>query len=63
MVCQTTARCLWKSCRRSDQQGELPQKQYEILWEQESELGERIAAAWGEAGQKSNLSDITKGLD
>jgi hypothetical protein len=26
-------------------------------------LGERIAAAWGEAGQKCNLNEIMQGLD
>jgi hypothetical protein len=39
-----------------------PKWQYEILWERESELAERVAAAWGEAGQKSDLADIMQGL-
>jgi hypothetical protein len=26
-------------------------------------LGERIVAAWGEAGQKLNLNEIMQGLD
>ncbi|KAM0911781.1 hypothetical protein ACQ4PT_013257 [Festuca glaucescens] len=40
----------------------VPRRQYEILWERESELGERIAVAWGEAGQKSDLADIMNSL-
>ncbi|KAM0896886.1 hypothetical protein ACQ4PT_022889 [Festuca glaucescens] len=39
-----------------------PRRQYEILWERESELGERMAVAWGEAGQKSDLADIMNSL-
>jgi hypothetical protein len=33
------------------------------MWEHESELGEKIATAWGEAGQKNNLADIMSSLD
>jgi hypothetical protein len=40
-----------------------PKRQYEILWERESELAERVAEAWGEAGQKSDLADIMQELD
>jgi hypothetical protein len=40
-----------------------PRRQYEILWERESELTEKIATAWFEAGQKNNLSDFMAGLD
>jgi hypothetical protein len=40
-----------------------PRRQYEILWERESELAERVAAAWEEAGQKRDLGDIMQGLD
>jgi hypothetical protein len=40
-----------------------PARQYEILWERDSSLSERVADAWGEAGQKNDLGDIMKGLD
>jgi hypothetical protein len=38
-------------------------QQYEIAWEKESDLSERIAAPWGESGAKHDLADIIKGLD
>jgi hypothetical protein len=37
--------------------------QYEIFWERESDLAERVVAAWIGAGQKSDLADIMMGLD
>jgi hypothetical protein len=40
-----------------------PRRQYKILWERESDLAERVAAAWEDAGQKLDLADIMKGLD
>jgi hypothetical protein len=40
-----------------------PRRQYEIMWEREAELSEKIANAWGDPGQKSNLADIMQGLD
>jgi hypothetical protein len=33
------------------------------MWERESDLAERVAAAWGAAGQKNDLGDIMRGLD
>jgi hypothetical protein len=41
-----------------------PRLQYEILWERESDLAERIANAWSDAGQKkkNDLGDIMKSL-
>jgi hypothetical protein len=41
----------------------VPRRNYEIFWERESDLGDRIVAAWGEAGQKQNLADIMSGLN
>jgi exonuclease III len=40
-----------------------PKRNYEIFWERESDLGERIAMAWDEAGQKNDLGDVMKSLD
>jgi hypothetical protein len=40
-----------------------PQRQYEIMWERESALSEVVANAWREAGDKTDLADIMKGLD
>jgi hypothetical protein len=38
-------------------------RQYEIFWEREAELPERVALAWQEAGQKHDLADIMAGLE
>ncbi|KAK1621216.1 hypothetical protein QYE76_026733 [Lolium multiflorum] len=38
-------------------------RQYEIMWERKSDLAERVAMAWGEAGHKTDLADIMQGLD
>jgi hypothetical protein len=40
-----------------------PRRQYEIMWERESELLEKVAEAWKNAGHKVDLGDIMKGLD
>jgi hypothetical protein len=40
-----------------------PRRQYEILWERESDLAERVAPAWKEAGHKGDLGDVMQGLD
>jgi hypothetical protein len=40
-----------------------PRRQYEIMWERESDLTERVAAAWKEAVQKHDLADVMHGLD
>jgi hypothetical protein len=51
---------LEQDIRAANQQ---PRRQYEIMWERESDLAERVAAAWGAAGQKNDLGDIMRGLD
>jgi hypothetical protein len=33
------------------------------MWKRESDLAERVANAWAEAGTKSDLGDIMRGLD
>jgi hypothetical protein len=38
-------------------------RQYEIFWEREADLNERVANAWQEAGAKHNVADILSGLD
>jgi hypothetical protein len=38
-------------------------RQYEIFWEREADLPERVANAWREAGGKRDLGDIMHGLD
>ena len=38
-------------------------RQYEILWERELELAERISIAWEGAREKADLADIMNGLD
>jgi hypothetical protein len=40
-----------------------PKRQYEIFWERESDLAERVAAAWSAAGRKNDVADIMSGLD
>jgi hypothetical protein len=40
-----------------------PHRQYEILWEREMDLPERVANAWKEAGRKQDLGEVMKGLD
>jgi hypothetical protein len=40
-----------------------PRRQYEIMWERESALLEVVANAWREAGDKTDLADIMRGLD
>jgi hypothetical protein len=40
-----------------------PKRQYEVFWERESDLSERIATAWSTAGQKNDLGEIMTCLD
>jgi exonuclease III len=40
-----------------------PRRQYEIMWERESELSEKVAEAWKNTGHKVDLGDIMKALD
>jgi hypothetical protein len=40
-----------------------PKRQYEIFWEREAKITEKIANAWKEAGEKTDLCDIMSGLD
>lgn len=37
-------------------------RRYEILWERDGSLPERVAQAWEEAGSKFNLGDVRAGL-
>jgi hypothetical protein len=50
-----------------EQEERLPQRkarrQYEIFWEREAELPERVAASWREAGSKEDLGGIMQGLN
>jgi exonuclease III len=40
-----------------------PRRQYEIMWERESELSEKVAEACKNTGHKVDLGDVMKGLD
>jgi hypothetical protein len=51
-------------CMQDEVQGPRPaRKQYEVMWERDPSLPERVADAWSEAGPKVSLGGIKMGLD
>jgi hypothetical protein len=50
-------------CIKEEFQGPRPARRYyEVMWERDSSLPERVATAWEEAGPKHNLGEVKKGL-
>jgi hypothetical protein len=40
-----------------------PRRQYEIFWERDAALPERVAKAWEEVSRKHDLGEVMQGLD
>ena len=50
-------------CVKEEETGPWPSRKcYEAMWERDPSLPERVESAWSEAGPKSHLGDIRKGL-
>jgi hypothetical protein len=50
-------------CIKEEFQGPRPARRYyEVMWERDASLPERVATAWAETGPKHNLGEVKKGL-